>query len=63
MTLDNLKIISPRPVIPSNLKGKITVFANCYVKRPSSLDESNIANVPEEAMISKGEIVVYKIYK
>ncbi len=38
-------------------------IANCYVKRPSSLDESNIANVPEEAMISKGEIVVYKIYK
>ena len=38
-------------------------IANCYVKRPSSLDESHMSNVPEEAMICKGEIVVYKIYK
>lgn len=38
-------------------------IANCYVKRPAELDEKNMSNVPEEAMISKGEIVVYKIYK
>lgn len=38
-------------------------IANCYVKRPAELDENNLGNVPEEAMICKGEIVVYKIYK
>lgn len=38
-------------------------IANCYVKRPAGLEESNINSVPEEAMICKGEIVVYKIYK
>ena len=42
MTLDNQKIISPRPVIPRNLKGKITVFANCYVK-PSEINLFNQA--------------------
>lgn len=38
-------------------------IANCYVKRPAGLEESNINSMPEEAMICKGEIVVYKIYK
>lgn len=38
-------------------------IANCYVKRPAGLEESHINSVPEEAMICKGEIVVYKIYK
>lgn len=38
-------------------------IANCYIKRPAELDEKNLSKVPEEAMICKGEIVVYKIYK
>lgn len=40
-------------------------IANCYVKRPSVLngDASKVEAVPEEAMILKGEIAVYKIYK
>lgn len=38
-------------------------IANCYVKRPAGLEEGNVNSVPEEAMICKGEIVVYKIYK
>ena len=38
-------------------------IANCYVKRPAALEEGNVSTVPEEAMICKGEIVVYKIYK
>lgn len=38
-------------------------IANCYVKRPAALEEGKISTVPEEAMICKGEIVVYKIYK
>lgn len=38
-------------------------IANCYVKRPTALEENNINTVPEEAMINKGEIVVYRIYK
>ena len=39
-------------------------IANCYVKRPASLnDAQNVEAVPEEAMISKGEIAVYRIYK
>ncbi len=38
-------------------------IANCYVKRPAALEENNVNTVPEEAMISKGEIVVYRIYK
>jgi hypothetical protein len=32
MTLEEQKIIIPRPVIPIILKGKIKIFANCYVK-------------------------------
>ncbi len=39
-------------------------IANCYVKRPAVLnDAQNVEAVPEEAMISKGEIAVYRIYK
>lgn len=41
-------------------------ISNCYVKRPSVLNNPNkqyTEIVPEEAKISKGEIVVYKIYK
>lgn len=41
-------------------------ISNCFVKRPSVLNNPNQKYeqvVPEEARISKGEIVVYKIYK
>ena len=41
-------------------------ISNCFVKRPSVLNKPNQKYepvVPEEARISKGEIVVYKIYK
>lgn len=32
MILDNQKIIMPRPIIPKDLKGKISVFSNCQLK-------------------------------
>lgn len=32
MNLCEQKIITPKPVIPYNLKGKISIFANCTVK-------------------------------
>ncbi len=41
-------------------------IANCFVKRPTALDtqtNTQTDTAPEEAKISKGEIVVYKIYK
>lgn len=40
-------------------------IANCYIKRPVALNTQQQPSdaAPEEAMISKGEIVVYKIYK
>lgn len=41
-------------------------ISNCFVKRPSVLNNPSRNHepvVPEEARISKGEIVVYKIYK
>lgn len=41
-------------------------IANCYVKRPTamnSIGEPVADTAPAEAMISKGEIAVYKIYK
>ena len=38
-------------------------IANCYVKRPTILNNTIPESIPEEAMISNGEIVVYKIYK
>ena len=41
-------------------------IANCFRKRPVALDTQSQPSTdaaPQEAMISKGEIVVYKIYK
>lgn len=32
MTLEEQKILSPRPVVPPLLKKKINFFSNCYVK-------------------------------
>lgn len=32
MTLEEQKILMPRPVVPSLLKKKINFFSNCYVK-------------------------------
>lgn len=37
MTLDEQKILSPRPIIPALLKGKIKIFANCDVKKSEIL--------------------------
>lgn len=37
MTLDEQKILSPRPIILALLKGKIKIFANCDVKKSEIL--------------------------